>query len=682
MAPKRSFRQISDHESTYLQLLLADRDADSRKFALERIAKLYRDGHRFKNPERILPHVVFLINDEHERVRRWAFNALALIGTYKQVPQITAALEKQRASPDVLAAAIAALSAISDVELTRGILRRADLPLEGSVLLAAAQQNPAFHAELVRTRVGIDAASPGELRLATLLTGLKKAPEYLFSDKYLNKDMIGQLNQHDDELVSQYSVWSIYEDPRMGYRDLSIDLRNIRGYHPGIRKYAYRILTKSKASAKRNYDSIVYASEDDDTEARGGLAVGLRDLFFDGVDELVLTWFRDEETELIRNRLLEHMAVNVDRAPVYRSELIAAYEKTSVGSIARTRLEAAASGTSMFQEFKRIEFESGMSDMFDDGDNQSQRGSKVFKKVKFPDPTSVKVLIVTALPKEAAAVRATFQELKRIGVAGDPSIYNIGVLNDSDDSERFVIQANSGMGTLNASTLGANALRSFKNIEHIIMVGIAGGCPSVGNPEHHVRLGDIVYSNSDAGIVEYDFVKDDGDNQVIRRTPQRPSAMLSSAAAELSVDAIGGSRPWEAEIENIIVKLGASYERPSAMTDRLFEGDVELQHPDDPFRDPSKPKVLAGVIGSADVLLKNNARRDDLRERFGMRAVEMESSGLQNSAWAQGKDIFVVRGICDYCDGNKDDAWQNYAAAAAAAFTRSLVEAMPLEWFA
>jgi nucleoside phosphorylase len=87
------------------------------------------------------------------------------------------------------------------------------------------------------------------------------------------------------------------------------------------------------------------------------------------------------------------------------------------------------------------------------------------------------------------------------------------------------------------------------------------------------------------------------------------------------------------------------------------------------------------VIAAADTLLKNAATRDVLRDRFGARAVEMEASGVQNAAWHQGKDIFVVRGICDYCDSVKNDDWQKYAALVAAAYARALVEAMPSSWF-
>jgi hypothetical protein len=39
----------------------------------------------------------------------------------------------------------------------------------------------------------------------------------------------------------------------------------------------------------------------------------------------------------------------------------------------------------------------------------------------------------------------------------------------------------------------------------------------------------------------------------------------------------------------------------------------------------------------------------------------------------------VIRGICDDCDKNKEDRWQEYAAVAASAYTRTLLESMPAD---
>jgi nucleoside phosphorylase len=34
----------------------------------------------------------------------------------------------------------------------------------------------------------------------------------------------------------------------------------------------------------------------------------------------------------------------------------------------------------------------------------------------------------------------------------------------------------------------------------------------------------------------------------------------------------------------------------------------------------------------------------------------------------------VIRGICDYCDTHKNDQWQRYAAATAAAYAKELLQ--------
>jgi nucleoside phosphorylase len=58
-------------------------------------------------------------------------------------------------------------------------------------------------------------------------------------------------------------------------------------------------------------------------------------------------------------------------------------------------------------------------------------------------------------------------------------------------------------------------------------------------------------------------------------------------------------------------------------------------------------------------------------------AVEMEGSGIADGTWINGRDFLVVRGICDYCNPNKGDDWQAYAAVVAAAYARALISSVP-----
>ena len=48
----------------------------------------------------------------------------------------------------------------------------------------------------------------------------------------------------------------------------------------------------------------------------------------------------------------------------------------------------------------------------------------------------------------------------------------------------------------------------------------------------------------------------------------------------------------------------------------------------------------------------------------------MEDSGLVDAAHASNVSCFVIRGTCDYCDEEKNDVWQEYAALIAAANAR------------
>ena len=57
----------------------------------------------------------------------------------------------------------------------------------------------------------------------------------------------------------------------------------------------------------------------------------------------------------------------------------------------------------------------------------------------------------------------------------------------------------------------------------------------------------------------------------------------------------------------------------------------------------------------------------------------MEGSGIADATWTSGASYIVIRGICDYCDGRKNDLWQGYASVVAAAYARALLAALPVE---
>jgi nucleoside phosphorylase len=294
------------------------------------------------------------------------------------------------------------------------------------------------------------------------------------------------------------------------------------------------------------------------------------------------------------------------------------------------------------------------------------------------------VLVVTALKEEQAAMRAVFDRALPAGAPGDGNIYTVGHLERADRPTRQVLLVGaSDMGKVNAATLTANALRSFPEIEHILVVGIAGGCPNPGAPEEHVRLGDIVVSN-EKGIFEYDDIKLVEGATERRGNREKPSHAMLQAFGLLESAKQLGERPWEQHFDTALTRLTESehnYARPPDETDILYSGDQAIPHPQDDRRRKGQPRVHGGGIGSADILLKDSALRDELSRNYGIKAAEMEASGVQGAAWSAGRDILVIRGISDYCDKHKADQWRYYAALTAASYARALIEVLPDEWF-
>lgn len=677
---RRAKRFISAEEEAYIRLLIANADdSENRKIGLETLCKLYRSGFIVRDRYTIALFTMALLHDREPRVRRWALNALALIGTKDEVAAILEAIKRDELDPDILAAGIAALCAIVDAEEARRQLKSANLPIEGAILLAAAQQSASFNDELRGVRINIDKSDIPQLRLASLLIGLGKAPENFFDGKFENRHVIGHLNRHEDRIVAQYSVWAICENKTLGPKALGIKLKDVEGKPEKVKKYVYQTVASDAVAAKKNRELLVQGSEDESVEARNGLAIGLRHTFFDSIEELVLDWWVDEESESVRHRLLEHMATHADRCAPYEKPVLQTYRDAPTDSLSRSRLESAARGTKLSTTMRVIAHDAEADDLFGYGHVSRRVRSFDGPETLWQRAQKIKVLLVTALPKEAAAVKATFDTSEVLGVPGDPNLYEIGMY-EHNHLRRDVLTASSGMGTLNASALTTNALRSFPQIEHIVMVGIAGGCPNHERPDEHVRLGDIVTSGGN-GIIAHDFVKETIDGREIRSAPQKASAALMGMAAHLQAEELVGRRPWDAIAASALDRLGVAYRRPTNDADVLYDGTEVIDHPPDAQRRDGSPKVFSGVIAAADTLLKNAATRNQLRDRFNVRAVEMEASGVQDAAWHANKDVFVVRGICDYCDKAKSDVWQNYAALVAAAYARALVQAMPEGWF-
>ena len=282
---------------------------------------------------------------------------------------------------------------------------------------------------------------------------------------------------------------------------------------------------------------------------------------------------------------------------------------------------------------------------------------------------NIKIGIITALPKECAAVKSLLENVEECYFKGKGAGHRffVGELRSANGGMHKKGLCQCGMGNNQAAIRATMMQNHFPNIESIIMVGIAGGVPSPDNIHKHVRLGDIVVSE---GIVQYDFVKETSEKIVCRSNPAKPSAKLLEALEILKMKEYEDIYEWKSFIDKYAINKFAKPSCEDVLHNAL--GDI-IPHPKDSSRD-SYPKIFYGKIASANTLLKNYDRRQELKEEFNVLAVEMEASGIADATWENGVGYLVVRGICDYCDDFKNDDWQEYAAVAAACYIKALLE--------
>lgn len=326
-----------------------------------------------------------------------------------------------------------------------------------------------------------------------------------------------------------------------------------------------------------------------------------------------------------------------------------------------------------------------------------------------PQPHHATIAVITALPKEYAAVKVVLGVQHEMPLSERGPLRSIAlstVLAKSGGSHTVAVVLLTEMGNNPAAVWTATLIQKCKNLKHIIMTGIAGAVPHPTKPDQHVRLGDIVVSRT--GVFQYDLTKVSSrihtwpQNRFLRfiwwlmgwevqrtldekeyRAPERPPCpVLLEAVRMLEVDAELNRRPWESTIDQFVEEYGSDWDRPPGPTDRLCDGPDELPtpHPLDPKRhSPQYPRVFHGRIGSANTLLKDPVMRDLLRDRFHVLAIEMEGSGVADATWSAQIGYLVIRGTCDYCNKDKNDVWQKYAALVAAAFTKAVIEAVPAD---
>jgi nucleoside phosphorylase len=292
---------------------------------------------------------------------------------------------------------------------------------------------------------------------------------------------------------------------------------------------------------------------------------------------------------------------------------------------------------------------------------------------------------ICALPLEKTAARNMLDELHLAPPQPehDKNIYTFGSIR----GHNVVIVCQGDMGTTAAAVVATRMDGTFRRLRFGLLVGIAGGVPD----KTDVRLGDVIVSKGDGrsgGVVVHDRGKVNPEGFESRPFLNGVPEVLRNAISELESLLMDE----DSKISTYITEATERNHRfsrfgfPNTLTDKLFRSDYthvsqqdkECSECDKGFilaRPPrNDPVIHFGVVASGNQVIKDSAERlEILAAHPGVLAIEMEAAGLMNVFGCS-----TVRGICDYADSHKNDGWQPYAAAAAAAVAKEVLEIIPV----
>lgn len=206
-----------------------------------------------------------------------------------------------------------------------------------------------------------------------------------------------------------------------------------------------------------------------------------------------------------------------------------------------------------------------------------------------------------------------------------------------------------------SGSVAAEVARDLPNLQLGLLVGIAGGIPS---STQDMQLGDVAVAVPEGdrpGVVGYDLGKAIGDDRYELKHWQN------------------STHPLLRSVINVIrARNDLRFRRHLRVVDKL----PEFRRPDSPtlHTDSVHPKVHYGTILSGNTVVKSKTKRDQLRDLYGGIAVEMEAAGMMTRL-----QVAVIRGISDFADSSKNNAWQPYAAIVAAAYAKEVLLCLPGE---
>ncbi|CAF0973880.1 unnamed protein product [Rotaria magnacalcarata] len=280
--------------------------------------------------------------------------------------------------------------------------------------------------------------------------------------------------------------------------------------------------------------------------------------------------------------------------------------------------------------------------------------------------------------------------------AGESNVYTIGTIGPHHVvSTKLPLIGRSRTAQISTGSTTTRLLGTFQQVQHVFIIGCAGGVPHYTDATKHVRRGDIIvgYPNEEDYVYGIYEAEQSAEGYEFVSTCYKPKSFQLYQLMEPIKEnyeqthlnrLVTHKYPWETFLEEgLQYLLSNNIDCLPPNSDRLYikmenSEIVEVKHPDPAKKDYHRPNIRFGMIAGGKNIITNDYLKTTLCDKCNVLCFDSEID--QVIAAVQGnrtESFMIIRGISDYHDGTLNKEWQPFSALCAAAFMKTIIYKIP-----
>ena len=312
MRRQRPTNLISPQRETIIRYLLSQESPELQKRGLQQLCAAVEAGRQLYQRPAVVRQLNSLRFSLHVKVRRWHYKSIGLMQLEDSREYLTFQISTAEHDAENLSWATSALFAVAPETYARAVASRTSRFTETHLELSAqlfdrSSYSPATAQQLMLLDLENSALSA---KWYCLLFGYERTDSRVPKLRHPSFQLVNAFTQHHDAEVSEYAIWALWRNRilRNGTPPFNPELV-LRMSSAGVRRWAYRLLAKTKALFRANVEVFHEALRmEKDEHAKEGLALALVRHFDPKLTEQIASLFVSETSLVVRVALLEHFS--------------------------------------------------------------------------------------------------------------------------------------------------------------------------------------------------------------------------------------------------------------------------------------------------------------------------------------------------------------------------------------